>query len=71
MSGLEIAQLAQRSARIQEILEESGGYDPDGDIALSPEDEKKFRKELFEEVKNDVRASRHLRDIALDELKKL
>jgi len=71
MGGLELAQVAQRSARIQEILEEFGGYDPDGDVVLSPEDEKKFRKELFEEVKNDPHASQHLRDTAVKELTKL
>jgi hypothetical protein len=62
MFGLELAQLAQRSIPIQDLMERYGGYDPDDDAAPPPADFANFRKELFEQIKNDARASRHLKE---------
>lgn len=71
MFGLELAQLAQRSTKIQGLMEQYGGYDPDSDQGLSPEEALKFKRELFQAIRDDTRTSRHLRDAVTRELGRL
>lgn len=71
MYGLELAQIAQRSVEVQEILERYGGFEPDDNQALSQSDMVNFRKELFRALKNDPRASGHLKEAMSRELAKI
>jgi hypothetical protein len=68
MFGLELAQIAQRSAKVQEIMERYGGYDPDSDQVARESDFENFRKELFQAIRNDPRTSRHLKEAVNKEM---
>jgi subtilase family protein len=71
MFGLELAQLAQRSVKIQDLMEQYGGYDPDSNQGPSPEEARKFKQELFQAIRDDARTSRHLKDAVTRELERL
>jgi hypothetical protein len=71
MFGLELAQLAQRSAKIQDLMEQYGGYDPDSGQGPSPEQTLKFKRDLFQAIRDDTRTSRHLKDAVTRELERL
>jgi hypothetical protein len=71
MFGLELAQLAQRSTKIQDLMEQYAGYDPDSDQGLSPEELLKFKRQLFQAIRDDPRTSRHLKDAVTRELGRL
>lgn len=67
MLALELLQLTQRSAKLQEVMDRYGGFDPDAGEDLAPEKFASFRREIFDAVKDDTRASRHLKEAVLHE----
>jgi hypothetical protein len=68
MFGLELAQIAQRSPQVQDIMQRYGGYDPDAEDNPPTGELANFKKELFNAIKDDNRVSQHLRDAIRNEL---